>query len=302
MSIIDIFTNPLILTMFLSAILIGVLISLSASLLGVPLILKKYSMLGDGLAHIGFGSMAIGALTDKLLSDFFGKTLGSYSLLISVPIVIASAILILKISEKAEIEGDSAIALVSTSALAVGYIIYKYATGQSSDVCSSMFGSASLLTPSTSDTVITVVLSVAVIGVFIICYEKIFAITFDPVFSKSAGINVGRYDTVIAILVAVTVVIGMKMLGTVMISGLIVFPAVSAMKNFSTFKGVVISSCVISVFCSVVGILLAFLISNMPIGPCVVMVNLAVFIASSIIKKSEAKLKAFNRKNCFAIE
>ncbi len=289
MSIIDIFTNPLILTMFLSALLIGVLISLSASLLGVPLVLKKYSMLGDGLAHIGFGSMAIGALSDKLIGEMFGKALGGYSLLISVPIVIASAVLILKISEKTEIEGDSAIALVSTSALAIGYIIYKYATGQASDVCQSMFGSASLLTPSISDIIVTVTLSLCVIAVFIISFEKVFAVTFDPVFSKSAGIDVSRTDTVIAILVAVTVVIGMKMLGTVMISGLIVFPAVSAMKISTTFKGVIFASCAISVFCSVTGILLAFLISNMPIGPCVVLVNLAVFAVCSAAKKIKSK-------------
>ena len=285
MSIIDIYSNPLILTMFLSALLIGILISLSASLLGVPLVLKRYSMLGDGLAHIGFGSMAVGAIADKVLEETLGKTLGSYTLLISVPIVIAAAILILKMSEKTDIEGDSAIALVSTSALAIGYIIYKYATGQASDVCSSMFGSASLLTPSKSDIIVTCVLSVAVISVFIIFFERIFAVTFDPTFSKAVGINVEKYDTLIAILVAVTIVIGMKMLGTVMISGLIVFPAISAMKINSTFKGVVITAGAISVSCSVIGILLAFLISNMPIGPCVVVVNLAVYIVCSAIKK-----------------
>ena len=285
MSIIDIFSNPLILTMFLSALLIGILISLSASLLGVPLVLKRYSMLGDGLAHIGFGSMAVGAIADKVLEETLGKTLGSYTLLISVPIVIAAAILILKMSEKTDIEGDSAIALVSTSALAIGYIIYKYATGQASDVCSSMFGSASLLTPSKSDIIVTCVLSVAVISVFIIFFERIFAVTFDPTFSKAVGINVEKYDTLIAILVAVTIVIGMKMLGTVMISGLIVFPAISAMKVNSTFKGVVLTAGAISVSCSVIGILLAFLISNMPIGPCVVVVNLAVYIVCSAIKK-----------------
>ena len=285
MSIIDIFSNPLILTMFLSALLIGILISLSASLLGVPLVLKRYSMLGDGLAHIGFGSMAVGAIADKVLEETLGKTLGSYTLLISVPIVIAAAILILKMSEKTDIEGDSAIALVSTSALAIGYIIYKYATGQASDVCSSMFGSASLLTPSKSDIIVTCVLSVAVISVFIIFFERIFAVTFDPTFSKAVGINVEKYDTLIAILVAVTIVIGMKMLGTVMISGLIVFPAISAMKINSTFKGVVITAGAISVSCSVIGILIAFLISNMPIGPCVVVVNLAVYIVCSAIKK-----------------
>lgn len=292
MNITDIFKNPLILGMFLSALLVGTLISLSASLLGVPIVLKKYSMLGDGLAHIGFGSMAIGAITDKILEETLGKTLGSYTLLISVPIVIAAAVLIMKMSEKADTSGDTAIALVSTSALAIGYIIYKYATGRASDVCSSMFGSASLLTPSKSEIIISAVLSAVVITLFVLFKEKIFAVTFDPVFSKSVGINTERYNTFIAMLVAVTIVIGMKMLGTVMISGLIVFPAISAMKVSKTFKGVLIGSAAISVSCCFIGILLAFLINNMPIGPCVVIVNLFVYITASLIKN----LLSFQRK------
>lgn len=283
MSIIDIFTNPLILRMFLGALLIGVLISLSASLLGVTLVLKKYSMLGDGLAHIGFGSMAISALTEKVVSDKFGSSIGEYSFLISVPIVIAAALFILKLNEKSKLSGDSAIALVSTSALALGYIIYRYATGQASDVCSSMFGSASLLTPSSADIITTVVLAVIVIGIFILCYNRIFAVTFDETFSKAVGINTEKYKTVIAILVALTIVMGMKMLGTVMISGLIVFPALSAMRVCKTFKGVISVCAVISVSCSALGIILAFLIDNMPIGPCVVMVNLVLYITLTLV-------------------
>ena len=289
MSIIDIFTNPLILRMFLGALFIGVLISLSASLLGVTLVLKKYSMLGDGLAHIGFGSMAISALTEKMISDKFGTSAGEYSLLISVPIVIAAALFILKLNEKSKLSGDSAIALVSTSALALGYIIYRYATGQASDVCSSMFGSASLLTPSTADIITTLVLAAIVIGIFILCYNRIFAITFDETFSKAVGINTEKYKTVIAILVALTIVMGMKMLGTVMISGLIVFPALSAMRVCKTFKGVISVCAVISVSCSAVGIFLAFLIDNMPIGPCVVMINLVLYIVLTLVGRIKSK-------------
>lgn len=289
MSIIDIFTSPLILSMFISALLIGIMISVSASLLGVPLVMKKYSMLGDGLAHIGFGSMAIGALVDKIFEELFGKGLESYSLLISVPIVVIAAIIILKRNEKGTGDGDVAIALVSTSALAIGYIIYKYATGQASDVCSSMFGSASLLTPSKADTIITCVLSLTVIAIFILCYEKIFSVTFDPIFAKASGINVEKYDNILAILAALTVVIGMKMLGTVMISGLIVFPTVSAMKIRTTFKSVVITSAIISALSSALGILAAFLISNMPIGPCVVAVNMIICISCTIVKKIKSK-------------
>ncbi len=285
MSIIDIFTNPLILTMFLGALLIGILISLSASLLGVTLVLKKYSMLGDGLAHIGFGSMAIAALAEKIISDRFGAYIGDYSLLISVPIVIAAALFILKLNEKSKLSGDSAIALVSTSALALGYIIYRYATGQASDVCSSMFGSASLLTPSSADIITTVILAAIVIGIFILCYNRIFAVTFDETFSKAVGINTDKYKTVIAILVALTIVMGMKMLGTVMISGLIVFPALSAMRVCKTFKGIISVCALISVSCSAVGITIAFLIDNMPIGPCVVMVNLFLYIILTLVRK-----------------
>ncbi len=283
MSIIDIFTNPLILCMFLGAVFIGVLISLSASLLGVTLVLKKYSMLGDGLAHIGFGSMAVAALTEKTVSDRFGENIGNYSLLISVPIVVAAALFILKLNEKSKLSGDSAIALVSTSALALGYIIYRYATGQASDVCSSMFGSAALLTPTKADVITTVILAVIVIGIFILCYNRIFAITFDETFSKAVGINTEKYKTVIAVLVALTIVMGMKMLGTVMISGLIVFPALSAMRVCKTFKGVISVCAIISIACSAVGITLAFLINNMPIGPCVVMVNLILYITLTLV-------------------
>lgn len=292
MSIIDIFTSPLILSMFLGALLIGVLISLSASLLGVTLVLKKYSMLGDGLAHIGFGSMAMAALTEKVISENFGATLGDYSLLISVPIVIAAALFILKLNERSRLSGDSAIALVSTSALAIGYIIYRYATGQASDVCSSMFGSASLLTPTKADVITTVILAVIVIGVFIFSYNKIFAVTFDETFSKAVGIKTEKYKTIIAVLVAITIVMGMKMLGTVMISGLIVFPALSSMRICNTFKGVITACAVISVSCSVLGITLAFLINNMPIGPCVVMVNLGLYLILTAIYEIKRLKKA----------
>lgn len=289
MNIIDIFSNPLILSMFLGAMFIGILISLSASLLGVTLVLKKYSMLGDGLAHIGFGSMAVGALVEKIVSENFSSPVSDYSLLISVPIVIAAALFILKLNEKSRLSGDSAIALVSTSALAVGYIIYRYATGQSSDVCSSMFGSAALLTPSLSDIITTLVLALIVIGTFIFCYNRIFAVTFDEAFSKAVGIRTDKYKTIIAILVALTIVMGMKMLGTVMISGLIVFPALSAMRVFGTFKGVICGCALISVSCSVIGITLAFLINNMPIGPCVVMVNLFVYLVLTAVKDIKKK-------------
>lgn len=285
MSITDIFTNPLILSMFLGALFIGILISLSASLLGVTLVLKKYSMLGDGLAHIGFGSMAVAALSEKILRDKFDGTLGDYSLLISVPIVIAAAVFILRQNEHSKLNGDSAVALVSTSALALGYIIYSYATGQASDVCSSMFGSASLLTPSTADIVTTVILSAIVISVFVCCFNRIFAVTFDETFSKAIGFNADRYKTVIAVLIALTIVMGMKMLGTVMISGLIVFPALSSMRICRTFKSVVVCSAVISVICSVLGILSAFLINGLTIGPAVVVVNLVFYIALGVFGK-----------------
>lgn len=282
MNITEIFTTPLILTMFLGALLIGILISVSASLLGVTLVLKKYSMLGDGLAHIGFGAMAVAAICEKLFSDAMGDN-GKYSQLISVPIVIAAAILILKIGESDSLKGDSAIALVSTSALALGYIIYGFATGQTSDVCASMFGSAALLSPSDTDILTTAVLAAIVITVFILYYNRIFAITFDETFSKASGIKTDRLKTVIAVLTALTVVMGMKMLGTVMISGLIVFPTLSAMKTARSFKGVVAGSVLISTICCIVGIILAFTVRNLPIGPSVVLVNLIVYVSLTVV-------------------
>jgi len=285
MNIIDIFTTPLILSMFLGALAIGILISVCASLLGVTLVLKKYSMLGDGLAHIGFGSMAIASLCQKL----FSEKLGDYSLLISVPIVIAAAILIIKIGERNGLRGDSAIAIVSTSALALGYIIFEYATGSTADVCSSMFGSASLLSPKTSDFITIGLLAAVVIIIFILCYNRIFSITFDETFSKASGIKTERMKTTIAVLAALTVVMGMKMLGAVMISGLVVFPALSAMRVFRTFKRVIAGAAAISCLCTVVGILLAFMISGLPIGPAVVMVNLIVYIVLSITAKLTSK-------------
>ncbi len=284
MNITEIFSNSIILSMFAGSLFIGLLISVCASLLGVTLVLKKYSMLGDGLAHIGFGSMAIAAICEKL----FGEKLGAYSLLISVPIVIAAAILILKLDEKNGLKGDSAVAIVSTSALAVGYVIFQYATGNTTDVCSSMFGSASLLTPSAADIVTTVLLAASVLIIFIFYYNRIFAVTFDETFSKASGIKTDRFKTVIAILAALTVVMGMKMLGAVMISGLIVFPALTAMRICSTFKRVIIASVIISSFCTVTGILISFLVSGMPIGPSVVLVNLVLYLFFSVFRKDKS--------------
>ena len=281
MSIIEIFTTPLILSMFFGAVVIGILISVCSSTLGVTLVLKKYSMLGDGLAHIGFGSMAVAALCEKI----FGEVLGEYSMLISVPIVILAAILIMKIGEKKGLRGDSAIAIVSTAALALGYIIFEYATGNTTDVCSSMFGSASLLSPSTADFVTTGALAIVVILIFIFYYNRIFDVIFDETYSKASGIKTERFKTIIAVLAALTVVMGMKMLGAVMISGLIVFPALTSMKIFKTFKSVIAGAVLISCICTFLGILLAFMISKFPIGPSVVLVNLAFYLTVCLIKK-----------------
>lgn len=285
MNIIEIFTNPMILGMFLGALALGILISVCASLLGVTLVLKKYSMLGDGLAHIGFGAMAIAALCEKL----FGKALGGYSMLISVPIVVVAAVLIIKLGDRRGLHGDSAVALVSVGALAVGYIIFEYATGSTADVCSSMFGSASLLSPDVSDYITTGVLAASVIVIFILYYNRVFAISFDETYSKASGIKTESYKTTVAVLTALTVVMGMKMLGAVMISGLIVLPALNAMKLFRTFKKVIIASAVISCACTFIGIMLAFLIKNLPIGPSVVVVNLLLYIILNVTSRIKSK-------------
>ena len=250
------------------AVLVGILVSLCLALLGVSLVLKRYSMIGDGLSHVGFGAVAI------------AMALGVAPLAVSVPIVMIAAFLLLRISSDNSLGGDAAIALISSSALAIGVIVASLSSGINSDVHSYLFGS--VLAMSKQDVWLSVVLSIVVLGLYGVCYHRIFAVTFDETFGRATGVNVGAYNTLLAMLTAVTVVVGMRMMGALLISSLIIFPALSAMRVFNSFRSVIICSAVIAVgsFCAGMVISFAF---NTPAGASVVMADLAVFIVFSIL-------------------
>lgn len=252
----------------LRAVLVGILVSLCLALLGVSLVLKRYSMIGDGLSHVGFGAVAV------------AMALGAAPLAVSVPVVMLAAFLLLRINSEGSIGGDAAIALISSSALAVGVIVAALSSGINSDVHSYLFGS--VLAMSREDVILSVVLSALVLILYGLCYHRIFAVTFDETFGRATGVNVGAYNTLLAMLTAVTVVVGMRMMGALLISSLIIFPALSAMRMFSSFRSVIICSAVISVFSFCAGMIGSFAF-NTPAGASVVLANLAVFIIFSLL-------------------
>lgn len=277
------------------ALVVGVLVALCAALLGVTLVLKRYSMIGDGLSHVGFGALSIAAalsfVTVDSLPAFLPEGLRSgiaslcsgiaeTPLPFTLVVVIALAFLILRMSEGSGIRGDAAIALLSTAALAVGVLVTSLTSGMNVDVMNYMFGS--ILAMSAADVAISVTLSVIVIALFLLFCNRIFAVTFDEPFARATGTKAGLYNMLIAILTAVTIVIGMRMMGTMLISSLIIFPALTSMRVFSNFRHVLISSAVVSVVCFVVGIMLSCLYS-MPAGAAIVLVNLAVFLIFTLI-------------------
>lgn len=243
------------------ALIVGTLVSLCAALLGVTLVLKRYSMIGDGLAHVGFGALSV------------ALALNVAPLKVSIPVVMIAAVLLLRISENSKIKGDAAIALISSSAIAIGVIVTSLTSGLNVDIYSYMFGS--ILAMSSSDVVLSVILSAAVLILFIVFYNKIFAVTFDENFATATGTKAKWYNLLIALLTACTIVVGMRIMGTMLISSLIIFPALSSMRVFHGFKLVVISSAVISVFCFFWGIVVSFGFS-LPAGASIVVVNLVV--------------------------
>ena len=244
------------------AFIVGLLVSLCASLLGISLVMKRFSMIGDGLSHVGFGSLAIAA------------AMNAAPLLVSMPVVIIAAILILHLSENSKIRGDAAIALISTGSLAIGVVIISQTTGLNMDVFNFMFGS--ILAMSNNDVYLSIVLSVTVLILFIFFYHKLFAITFDETFAKSGGVKTGRYNMLIALLTALTIVLGMRMMGALLISSLIIFPSLTAMRVFKRFKTVTICSAIIAVFCFFTGIVISYVYST-PAGASVVIVNIFTF-------------------------
>ena len=253
------------------AVLVGILISLCAALLGVSLVLKRYSMIGDGLSHVGFGVLTV--------ATAFGATTPLY---IAIPCVTISAIILLKIGNNSRIKSDSAIALISSSALAIGVAATSLTTGMNTDVCNFMFGS--ILAMSQTDVILSVIVSIIVAVLFIVYYRKLFVVTFDENFAKASGLKANRYTNIIAVLTALIIVIGMRMMGVMLISSIIIFPALTSMRIFKSFKKVIISSAIISVISFLIGIYLSY-IYNISTGAMIVIVNLVLFILFSLIEK-----------------
>lgn len=251
------------------AIIVGVLIALCSSLLGVTLVLKRFSFIGDGLSHVAFGAMSVAAvinLTDEMI--------------LALPITIICAILLLKNGQNAKIKGDAAIAMISVGALAFGYLVinrFSKSPNVSGDVCSTLFGSTSILTLSKTEVWLCAVLSVAVVAVFILFYNKIFAVTFDENFARAVGTKVETYNLLIATVIAVIIVLAMNLVGSLLISALVIFPALSAMRLFGSFKSVTICSATISVVCAFLGIIISIL-AGTPVGSTIVAVDVVAFI------------------------
>ena len=257
------------------AIIAGILISLCAGLLGVVLVLKRYAMIGDGLSHVAFGAMAVAAV------------LGFAPMTVALPVTVAVAVLLLLAGEKQLIKGDSAIAILSAGSLAVGYLLLNLFpssnTGSlSGDVCASLFGSTSMMTLQGSDVWLCVGLSAAVIGFFMVFYNKIFAVTFDEGFATSSGVRVRAYNFLIAAVSGVVIVLAMKLVGALLISSLIIFPALSAMRVFRSFRSVILCSAVISVVGSLAGLLCALLLST-PTGASVAVVHIVIFLLFTLV-------------------
>ncbi len=258
------------------ALIVGVLIALCAALLGVILVLKRFSFIGDGLSHLSFGVIAVAAVM-QLTNE----------LLLVLPVTIICAILLLKSGQKKKTTGDGALAMISVSSLAIGYLLYNMFPNSpniSGDVCSTLFGSQSILTLTSSDLIISIVLTIVVLAFFIVFYNKIFAITFDEDFSQATGIKANIYNLIVAVVIAVVVVLAMNLVGSLLISALIIFPALSAMRIFKSFKSVTICSAIFSVVCVVIGILIA-IVSGFPVGPMIVAVDLIGYIIFVIIGK-----------------
>jgi zinc transport system permease protein len=258
------------------ALIVGVLIALCSSLLGVTLVLKRFSFIGDGLSHVAFGAMAISAVVG--LAD---------DMVLVLPITVICAVLLLWTGQNAKIKGDAAVAMISVGALAIGYLLmnlFSTSTNVSGDVCSTLFGSTSILTLKQSEVILCIVLSVIVVILFVFFYNRIFAVTFDENFSKAIGTKVNSFNLLIAIIIAVIIVLAMNLVGSLLVSALIIFPALSAMRIFKSFFSVTVCSAVLSIICSVSGILISILYGT-PVGSTIVAIDIVVFLLCSLIGK-----------------
>ena len=250
------------------AIIVGVLIALCSSLLGVTLVLKRFSYIGDGLSHVAFGAMAIAGVLNL-----------TNNMIVAMPITVISAILLLRTGQNAKIKGDAAIAMISVGALAFGYLImnvFSTSANLSGDVCSTLFGSTSILTLKGSDVWLSMILSLVVVVTFILFYNRIFAVTFDENFAKATGTRTEIYNLIIAVITAVIIVLAMNLVGSLLISALVIFPALSAMKLFKSFKSVTICSVVLSVVCALAGMVIS-IITGTPVGSTIVAADMVVF-------------------------
>ena len=251
------------------ALIVGVLIALCSSLLGVTLVLKRFSFIGDGLSHVAFGGMAIASvfnLTNDMPLTLF--------------VTVVCAVLLLKSGQNAKIKGDAAIAMISVGSLAIGYLIlniFSPSGNLSGDVCSTLFGSTSILTLTLTEVYLCAILSVIVVAVFILLYNRIFSVTFDEDFANATGTNANLYNLIIAIIIAVIIVLAMNLVGSLLISALVIFPALSAMRLFKSFKSVTICSAILSVVCSLIGILAAIVFGT-PVGSTIVAADIIAFV------------------------
>jgi len=263
MNILQMFSYPF----MQRALVAGVLVSLCAALLGVSLVLKRYSMIGDGLSHVSFGALAIAVALDMTPLYF------------SIPVVILAAFLLLKMASHPRWNSDAAIAVMSASALAIGILVISRTTGMTTDVDNYMFGS--VLAMSRTDVALSVVLCIAVLALFLLFYHKLFAVTFDENFSRATGLNVDWYNSLLAILTALTIVLGMRMMGAMLISSLVIFPALTAMRLFKSFRGVILCAAATSVVCFCTGLTISFAFST-PVGATVVAADLTLFLLSCL--------------------
>lgn len=258
------------------AAIVGVLVALCAALLGVSLVLKRYSMIGDGLSHVGFGALAL------------ALAMGWAPMAVAVPVVVIAAFTLLRLSETSKIKGDAAIGLISSSALAAGVVVISLSSGMNADVNGYLFGS--ILAMSESDVILSVILSAVVLVLFILFYNKLFAVTFDETFARATGTRAEIYNMLIALLTALTIVVGMRVMGAMLISSLIIFPALTAMRVCRSFKAVVITAAVVSVVCLVAGLAVSFSFDT-PAGASVVLANLAAFLIFALLGKGLKPLR-----------
>ena len=251
-----------------NAVIVGVVIALCSSLLGVTLVLKRFSFIGDGLSHVAFGAIAIASVMNL-----------SNNMLVVLPVTVISAVLLLKGGKRSHIKGDAAIAMISVGALAFGYLlmnIFSTSSNLSGDVCSTLFGATSIMTLSTKDVVLCLALSAIVLVIFVLFYNKIFAVTFDEDFSRAVGVKVDQYNLLIAVIIAVIIVLAMNLVGSLLISALVIFPALSSMRLFKSFLRVTVFSAVLSVVCALLGMSVSIL-AGTPVGSTIVAVDVAAF-------------------------